>query len=161
MLAHEYYRHRYYREEYYSDYRISPSYHSTPVWKDECRASITAAKLAPGLNQLDKSNLVMDAIYRAKEYGQLIEMDDFMKEVVYGYPSDEKNITCRITPIKYVREERNMLARKAKRDLLKTSYTEIQCPKCRKKPEIMVTLKGERTIVSCECGYLYDCEFNL
>jgi hypothetical protein len=47
----------------------------------------------------------MDAIYRAKEEGHLIEMDDFMKEVVYGYSSGEKNITRNITPINYVSEE--------------------------------------------------------
>lgn len=48
-------------------------------WQDECRASINAAKTAQNLTEKDKSNLVMDAIYRAKEFGHLIEMDDFMK----------------------------------------------------------------------------------
>ena len=46
----------------------------------------------------------MDAIYRAKEFGHLIEMDDFMKEVVYGYSNGEKNISYNITPINYVSE---------------------------------------------------------
>ena len=46
----------------------------------------------------------MDAIYKAKEYGHLIEIDDFMKEVVYGYSNGEKNISCNITPINYVSE---------------------------------------------------------
>ena len=32
----------------------------------------------------------MDAIYHANEFGHLIEMDDFMKEVIYGY---SKSIT--------------------------------------------------------------------
>lgn len=104
VLAHEYYGHRYYRDEYLSDLETGPTYHTTPVWQDECRASITAAKLAQNLTERDKSNLVMDAIYRAKEFGQLIEMDDFMKEVVYGYSSGEKNITYNITPIHYVSE---------------------------------------------------------
>ena len=45
----------------------------------------------------------MDAIYRAKKYGHLIEMDDFMK-VVYGYSKGEKNISYNITPINYVSE---------------------------------------------------------
>ena len=53
----------------------------------------------------DKSDLVMDAIYRAQEYNHRIEMDDFMKEVVYGYRSDEKHITQILTPITYVSEE--------------------------------------------------------
>lgn len=56
------------------------------------------------LSDRDKSNLVMDAIYRAKEFGHLIEMDDFMKEVIYGYSKGEKNISYNITPINYVSE---------------------------------------------------------
>ena len=46
----------------------------------------------------------MDAIYRAKEFGHLIEMDDFMKEVLYGYSNGEKNISYNISPINYVSE---------------------------------------------------------
>lgn len=102
VLAHEYYGHRHYREEYLADSLKEDGFHTTPEWQDECRASITAAKLAPGLTDLDRSNLVMDAIYRAREYGQLIEMDDFMKEVVYGYSGDERNITTEIKPIHYI-----------------------------------------------------------
>ena len=33
-----------------------------------------------------------------------IEMDDFMKEAVYGYTNDEKNITFPISPITYISE---------------------------------------------------------
>ena len=47
----------------------------------------------------------MDAIYRAKEFGHLIEMDDFMKEVLYGYSNGEKNISYNISPINYVSEK--------------------------------------------------------
>lgn len=79
-------------------------YHTTPIWQDECRASINAAKMAHNLTDRDKCYLVMDAIYRAKEFGHLIEMDDFMKEVVYGYSNGEKNISYNITPINYVSE---------------------------------------------------------
>ena len=104
VLAHEYFGHRPYREEYLSDMEQGDDYHTTPIWQDECRASINAAKTARGLTDRDMSNLVMDAIYRAKEYGHLIEMDDFMKEVVYGYPNGEKNITYKVTPINYVSE---------------------------------------------------------
>ena len=46
----------------------------------------------------------MDAIYRAKEFGHLIEMDDFMKEVVYGYSNGEKGISYNISTINYVSE---------------------------------------------------------
>lgn len=104
VLAHEYFGHRPYRNEYLSDLKQGDDYHTIPVWQDECRASINAAKTAHNLTDRDKSNLVLDAIYRAKEFGHLIEMDDFMKEVVYGYSSGEKNISYNITPINYVSE---------------------------------------------------------
>ena len=104
VLAHEYFGHRPYRDEYLSDMEQGDDYHTTPIWQDECRASINAAKTAYNLTDKDKSNLVMDAIYRAKEFGHLIEMDDFMKEVVYGYSNREKNISYNITPINYVSE---------------------------------------------------------
>ncbi len=104
VLAHEYYGHRIYRDEYLSDKKQGEGYHTTPLWDDECRASITAAKITPNLTRMEQSYLIMDAVYRAKEYGQLIEMDDFMKEVVYGYPADEKRIIGNITPIHYVSE---------------------------------------------------------
>lgn len=105
VLAHEYYGHRAYREEYLSDMERG-GYHTTPLWQDECRASITAARTAPNLTQKDRCDLIMDAIYRAREFGHLIEMDDFMKEVVYGYPKSntEKNITQNIPRIHYVSE---------------------------------------------------------
>lgn len=124
VLAHEYYGHRTYRDEYLSDYAKSADYHTTPAWQDECRASITAAKTAPNLTEKDKSNLVMDAIYRAKEFGHLIEMDDFMKEVVYGYSNEEKNISCDITRINYVSESSPIRAvgnRSDKRSMSKMS----------------------------------------
>lgn len=104
VLAHEYYGHRPYRNEYLADVEKGGNYHTTPLWQDECRASINAAKTAPNLTAKDKSDLVMDAIYRAKEFGHLIEMDDFMKEVVYGYSSKERNISYDITPIHFVSE---------------------------------------------------------
>ena len=90
--------------EYLSDLEQGDDYHTTPLWQDECRASINAAKTAHNLTDKDKSNLVMNAIYIAKEFGHLIEMDDFMKEVVYGYSNGEKNISYNITPISYVSE---------------------------------------------------------
>lgn len=104
VLAHEYFGHRPYREEYLSDLKKGDDFHTTPIWQDECRASINAAKTAKNLTDRDKSNLVMDAIYRAKEFGHLIEMDDFMKEVLYGYSNGEKNISYNISPINYVSE---------------------------------------------------------
>ena len=105
VLAHEYYGHRAYREEYIDDFAKGNNYHTTPAWQDECRASIVAAKTAPGLTNMDKANLVLDAVYRAHEYNQKIEMDSFMKEAVYGYSDGEKNITYDIGKISYVSEE--------------------------------------------------------
>ena len=52
----------------------------------------------------------MDAVYRADEYNHYIEMDSFMKEVVYGYTDGEKNIAYDIGRINYVSktsQERN------------------------------------------------------
>ena len=47
----------------------------------------------------------MDAVYRAREYGQLIEMNDFMKEAVYGYGNKERYFTGKIVQPNYVSEE--------------------------------------------------------
>lgn len=105
VLAHEYYGHRSYRDEYLEDYRRGDGTHTVPLWQDECRASITAAKIAPNLTERDKSNLVMDAVYRAEEYNHRIELDSFMKEVLYGYSDDEKNITPPFSRIVFVSEE--------------------------------------------------------
>lgn len=105
VLAHEYYGHRTYRDEYMSDREKGVNYHTTEEWQDECRASITAAKSAPGLTQKDKSDLVMDAVYRADEYNHYIEMDGFMKEAVYGYTDEEKNIAYDVRRINYVSKE--------------------------------------------------------
>ncbi len=102
VLAHEYYGHRTYRKEYLSDKKQGNGYHTTPIWQDECRASITAAKISPNLTRREQCDLIMDAVYRAGEFGQMIEMDDFMKEVVYGYSADEKRVIGNIAPIHYV-----------------------------------------------------------
>ena len=110
VLAHEYYGHRTYREEYLEDLKNGEEYHTTPLWQDECRASLTAAHDAPGLTDIDRRDLVLDAVYRAKEFGQLIEMNDFMKEVVYGYSSSERKIDGDFRNPTYVSEtgeERN------------------------------------------------------
>lgn len=69
VLAHEYYGHKPYRDEYLLDAENGADYHTIPLWQDECRASINAAKTAPNLTDRDKCNLVMDAIYRAKDLG--------------------------------------------------------------------------------------------
>ena len=105
MLAHEYYGHRAFRQEYLSDWEKGKDYHTTPLWQDECRASLKAAYDAPGLTDIDKRDLVLDAVFRAKEYGQLIEMNDFMKEAVYGYSSNERKISREFEQPRYISEK--------------------------------------------------------
>ena len=103
ILAHEYYGHRQFREEYLSDLKKGHGYQTTPLWQDECRASITAAKTAPGLTNRDRAHLLLDAIKRAEEAGHYIEMDDYMKGVIYGnYSTPEKSIVPRNVRIRYV-----------------------------------------------------------
>lgn len=102
VLAHEYYGHRTYREEYLYDKSQGNGIPTTPLWQDECRASITAAKITPNLTRKEQCDLIMDAVYRAKEFGHMIELDNFMKEVIYGYSADEKRVIGNITPIHYV-----------------------------------------------------------
>ena len=105
VLAHEYYGHRPNRQEYLSDWEKGKDFHTTPIWQDECKASLTAAQIAPGLTEIDRRDLVLDAVFRAREYGQLIEMNDFMKEAVYGYGKNERNITREVAAPVYVSEE--------------------------------------------------------
>ena len=105
VLAHEYYGHRPNRKEYLEDWKTGKDYHTIPIWQDECRASLTAAQITPGLTEIDRRDLVMDAVYRAREYGQLIEMNDFTKEAVYGYGDKERNFTGKIVQPNYVSEE--------------------------------------------------------
>lgn len=73
------------------------------TWRDRCQASIDVAKTTPNLTDKDKSDLVMNAVSIAKEYGYLIEMDGFMKAVVYGVCETTEGINC-VTPINYVKD---------------------------------------------------------
>ncbi len=73
-----------------------------PPGEDECRARINASKLTPNLSELEKSLLIQDAIRRAEEAGQYIEMDDYMKGVLYGNYNGEKHIVPIIEPIRFV-----------------------------------------------------------
>ena len=99
VLAHEYYGHRTFREEYLSD--IENGTNTTQEWDDECRASITAAKIAPNLSQLDRALLIQDAAKRAEEFGHVFEMEDWMKGVVYGDYRTEKGIVPELPRIIY------------------------------------------------------------
>lgn len=57
--------------------------------------------------------------------------------------------------------EGHALARKAKRELRLTGMTTVICPRCGTKPVVTETERGERTIVSCKCGWIFDGEINL
>lgn len=52
------------------------------------------------------------------------------------------------------------LAKEAKREIRRMGFTNIKCPKCGGSPEILMTSRGERTIVSCSCGFIHDVEIN-
>ena len=54
-----------------------------------------------------------------------------------------------------------MLAKQARLEKAKNGRITTVCPKCQGKPEITTTAKGERTIVSCDCGFIYSEEINL
>lgn len=55
----------------------------------------------------------------------------------------------------------NMLAKKAKSEIRDTGSTSVRCSKCGSAPEIIMTPRGERTIVTCSCGYIHDVDTNL
>ena len=54
-------------------------------WNDEFRASYWAAKNVTNLTQLDRAHLINDAISRTDEANIIIEYNDFMKGILYGY----------------------------------------------------------------------------
>jgi hypothetical protein len=74
VLAHEWYGHRKFR--------------GTPLaigdWKDEFRASYTAAVEAPGLSDVERYQLMLDAMARAKEAFVTISYNNRIREVLHG-----------------------------------------------------------------------------
>ena len=53
-----------------------------------------------------------------------------------------------------------MLAKQARLEQQRDGYIRTVCPKCGKHPKITITLGGERTIISCPCGYIKNGEIN-
>lgn len=87
VIAHEYYGHRPHRQEYLEEFE--KGIRKIPVWKDESRASYEAAKNCPNLSDIDRYHLIQDSIDRCIEAHQAIEMDDFMRNILYGdYEND-------------------------------------------------------------------------
>ena len=75
VLAHEYYGH----------YLFAPSMFKIGDWRDEMRASYTAALKAPNLSDEDRANLILDAYERAKEAGHYFSLIKKARKIVYGY----------------------------------------------------------------------------
>lgn len=82
VLAHEYYGHRAARQRYLDE--ESGIVEKEPLWRDEAYASINAAFNTPGLTQVERAELIYDAVKRAEEYSQIIVPTAEMKEVLYG-----------------------------------------------------------------------------
>ncbi|MBR1476934.1 MAG: hypothetical protein IJ608_03110 [Lachnospiraceae bacterium] len=91
-----------------SEEKIAISLHAITGNEDKNMANgmrnTAGTQLNLGLTEMDRRDLVLDAVYRAKEFGQLIEMNDFMKEAIYGYNSNERKITRDIEHPRYISE---------------------------------------------------------
>lgn len=55
------------------------------AWNDEFRASYWAARHVPNLSEEERTHLIQDAIARAQEAGVSIRINQFMREVMYGF----------------------------------------------------------------------------
>ena len=75
VLAHEYYGHKAHRNTSLE----------MGSWQDEFRASYFGAKNCQFLSADEKADLIRDALNRAKEAGQQIKINKFMRSVLYGY----------------------------------------------------------------------------
>lgn len=75
VLAHEYYGH----------YMNDPSQFRIGDWRDEFRASYCAAINAPGLTDMDRRMLMLDAYDRAKEAGVSVKYNKNARRIIYGY----------------------------------------------------------------------------
>lgn len=52
------------------------------------------------------------------------------------------------------------LTKQARLEQQKSGHVTVICPKCKRHPEITMTSRGERTIISCPCGYVKNIEIN-
>ena len=75
VLAHEYYGH----------YMHDPWQFRIGDWRDEFRASYSAAISAPGLTELERRMLMLDAYDRAKEAGVTVKYYKKARRIIYGY----------------------------------------------------------------------------
>ena len=75
VLAHEYFGHY---ENHPSAFRVSD-------WRDEFRASYSAALNTPNLNDDERRMLMLDAYDRAKEAGVPVKYNKIARRIIYGY----------------------------------------------------------------------------
>ena len=75
--------------EYYGHYKFFPSSFPIGDWRDEMRASYTAALTAPNLSAQDRAYLISDAYERAKEAGNVFKFSNIAREIIYGYNDEE------------------------------------------------------------------------
>lgn len=75
VLAHEYYGH----------YMNDPSQFRIGDWRDEFRASYSAAINAHGLTDIDRRMLMLDAYDRAKEAGVSVRYNKIARRIINGY----------------------------------------------------------------------------
>ena len=59
-----------------------------------------------------------------------------------------------------ITEESIELANQARLEQYTYGKVSVICPKCQEHPEIYTTPGGERTTITCKCGYIRNCEIN-
>ena len=59
-----------------------------------------------------------------------------------------------------ISQESIMLANQARLEQQRDGYVSVKCPKCNGTPKITTTPGGERTTISCPCGYIINGEIN-
>lgn len=82
VLAHEYYGHRSERQRYLKE--ENHEIEKMEKWLDEVYVSIKAAFTTPNLLQIERAELIREAIARANEYSKVLELTEDMKEILYG-----------------------------------------------------------------------------
>ena len=69
----------------YGHYMNDPSQFRIGDWRDEFRASYSASINAPGLTDMDRRMLMLDAYDRAKEAGVPVKYNKNARRIIYGY----------------------------------------------------------------------------
>jgi len=64
----------------YIDTGVAPG-----AWNDEFRASYWAARNVPGLTEEEQFNLVRDAMQRAQDAGVTVNMNSYIRGLLYGF----------------------------------------------------------------------------